>query len=184
MEIMEAIRTRRAAKGFLPVPVPREALIELIDAARYSPSGGNKNPWQFILVTQRKALNLLSETHPHCRWFNSAPAGIAIVVDPKSTRYWLEDCCVAASVIWLAATDRGLRLGWAAMYQLDSREESERRQRLVRRILAIPENLHVPIVLGVGQARDLPVHNPRPRVEDIVFWESYGKPSPPLKKGD
>ncbi len=178
MDTVDAIKTRRAAKGFSSLPVTKEALLKLVDLARYSPSGGNRSAWQFVLITERKALDQLSETHRYCQWFKSAPAGIAIMIDPKSTKYWLEDCSVAAQTIWLAAQSFGLAVGWAAMHQSDSVEESERRQRLVRGILSIPETLCVPMVLGVGFHKAPLPEKKRPSLDDIVSWESYSKRRP------
>ena len=50
MEIIEAIRTRRSVRAFKPEPVPRKVLEELLDIARWAPSGGNAQPWHFIVL--------------------------------------------------------------------------------------------------------------------------------------
>lgn len=173
MDINDAIRSRRTIKDFALTPVTRETLLQLVEAARFSPSGGNKNTWHFVITTQRRTLDTLAETHPHCRWFLSSQAGIAFVVDPTSTRYWLEDCCVAATCMWLAATGMGLGVAWAAMYQADDREENNRRQRFVRRLLGIPPDLNVPIVLGLGFPKGTPPAKKRPSADELVFWDTY-----------
>ena len=173
MDVIEALRTRRSTKGFSPTPVTPDALLELVDVARHSPSGANKNAWRFVIVTQRAALDRLSQAHPHCRWLATAQAGIALVVDPAATRYWLEDCCVAAYSIWLAAVGRGLGVAWAAMYQAGDPQESQRRQAHVREVLSIPEGLNVPVVMGVGYPQAVPPARKRPALEEIVCWEQY-----------
>ncbi len=173
MDVTEALYTRRSIKNFSTTPVPREALLALVDVARYSPSGNNKNSWRFVLITQREALDRLSQAQPYCRWFSSAQAGIALVTDPGSTRYWLEDCCVAAYSICLAAMVRGLGVAWGAMYQSDNDVESDRRQRLVREILSIPDKLLVPMVMGVGYPQASPPERKRPDLEEIICWERY-----------
>ncbi len=50
MDLIEAIRTRRSIRNFLPNPVPKEVLIELIDISRWSPSGSNTQPWEFAIL--------------------------------------------------------------------------------------------------------------------------------------
>ncbi len=179
MELTQGLRSRRSTKSFLTRPVPREALLELVEAARYSPSAKNSNSWHFVVITERNILNRLSETHPHCRWLTSAQAGIAIVNDPSSTQYWLEDCCVAAYSIWLEATDQGLGVAWGAMYQSDNSSESDRRQKFVRDVLSIPDSLCVPIVLAVGYPDATPLPDKkRPSLEQVIYWERYtGKDS-------
>ena len=48
---LEEARTRRSVRHFSPDPVPRQALLDCIDAAAQAPSGANKQPWTFVLVT-------------------------------------------------------------------------------------------------------------------------------------
>lgn len=173
MDTIEAIRNRRSVRAFLPTPVPREKLEGLIELARLSPSGANKNTWRFLLITQRTSLERLSQTHGACKWLSAAQNGIAIVVDPASTRYWLEDCSVAAYTIWLAATAQGLGASWAAMYQGDNPDETKRRQQFVRETLGIPDNLMVPIVMAIGYPESQPPAKNRPEVKDIICWDRY-----------
>ena len=176
MDINEALRTRRSIKNFSDKPVSVQILSELVDIARYSPSGANKNPWHFVIITERNTLDCLSEVHMYCRWFSKAQAGIAIVVDPASSRYWLEDCSIAAYTICLGAMTYGLGVGWAAMYQSDDAAESERRQQMVRELLAIPDTMNVPMVLAIGFPRARSAERKRAALEDIISWESYDAP--------
>jgi len=50
VEIVEAIRTRRSIRSFKPDPVPRKVLEELLDIGRWAPSGGNAQPWYFVVL--------------------------------------------------------------------------------------------------------------------------------------
>ena len=173
MDLIEALRTRRSTKSFSTTPVPSQMLSDLVDTASYSPSGANKNPWRFVLITERNTLDRLSKASPHCNWLASAQAGIAIAADPAYSRYWLEDCCVAAYSICLAAMAQGLGAAWAAIYQSDNAAESERREGLVREALSIPVGLRVPMLLGIGYAEKQPPPRQRPALEEIVHWERY-----------
>lgn len=50
------IRGRRSVRAFLPDPVPRETILEILDVAARAPSGTNTQPWKVIVVTgERKA---------------------------------------------------------------------------------------------------------------------------------
>ncbi len=174
--VIEALRARRSYKDFLDRPVPTDILSELVDIARYSPSGANKNTWRFIVITERQALDRLGETARTCSWLHSAQAAIAVIIDPASTRYWLEDCSVAAYSIWLAGEARGLGVAWAAMHQSDNIDESARRQKCVREILRLPDTLYIPMVLGLGYRKSPPAEKKRPELEDILAWETYRQP--------
>lgn len=47
----EEIRRRRSVREFSPEPIPLEAVERCIEAAGQAPSGANKQPWTFVLVT-------------------------------------------------------------------------------------------------------------------------------------
>jgi nitroreductase len=51
-----AIISRRSLRAFLPRPVPREMIAEILDAAARAPSGTNMQPWRgYVLVGEAKA---------------------------------------------------------------------------------------------------------------------------------
>lgn len=52
----EAILTRRSVRAFLPTPVPREAVEELLALASRSPSGTNIQPWKVRVIAGEKRL--------------------------------------------------------------------------------------------------------------------------------
>jgi len=59
LEFFEAVHTQRSIRKFRPDPVPEEALWKMIDAAIRAPSGGNTQPWAWLVVrdeTKRKVL--------------------------------------------------------------------------------------------------------------------------------
>ena len=55
----EALRTRRSVRAFLPTPVPRAIVEELLALASRSPSGSNIQPWKVRVVAgeARKSLS-------------------------------------------------------------------------------------------------------------------------------
>ena len=50
MEVLEAIRNRSSVRAFLDKPVAKELVIQILEAARFAPSGVNTQPWQVTLV--------------------------------------------------------------------------------------------------------------------------------------
>lgn len=48
------IRSRRSIRGFLPIPVPKETILEILDVAARAPSGTNTQPWKVTVVTGPK----------------------------------------------------------------------------------------------------------------------------------
>jgi len=51
MELLEAIKSRRSVRAYKPDPVPKEILTELLEVARWAPSGTNTQSWEFFVLT-------------------------------------------------------------------------------------------------------------------------------------
>jgi nitroreductase len=50
MELTEVMRTTPAVREFTDEPVRDDVLYRILDAARFAPSGGNRQPWRVIVV--------------------------------------------------------------------------------------------------------------------------------------
>lgn len=51
MDVIEAMRGRRATRAFLDKPIPRETVETILEAARFAPSGVNMQPWHVAVTT-------------------------------------------------------------------------------------------------------------------------------------
>ena len=51
MDVYEAVRSRRAERGFTDQPVPKEVLERVLSAAAWAPSGSNLQPWNIYVLT-------------------------------------------------------------------------------------------------------------------------------------
>lgn len=51
MELREAIKDRRSIRKFKPNEIPRSLMNEIMEEARWSPSWGNTQPWEFYVIT-------------------------------------------------------------------------------------------------------------------------------------
>jgi indole-3-acetate monooxygenase len=64
MDLDEAMRTTFAAREFSSDPLPDATLAEILDRARFAPSGGNRQGWKVIVVREpatRQAIAKLTE---------------------------------------------------------------------------------------------------------------------------
>lgn len=52
MDVFEAIERRRSIRAFKDTPVPRETVQRVLEAARLAPSGKNRQPWEFVVITE------------------------------------------------------------------------------------------------------------------------------------
>ncbi|MFZ4121327.1 MAG: nitroreductase [Caulobacterales bacterium] len=58
MNVADAIKSRISTRAYKPDPLPESLVREILDVARWSPSGGNVQPWKVIAVAgaQKQAI--------------------------------------------------------------------------------------------------------------------------------
>ncbi|MGA7278602.1 MAG: nitroreductase [Desulfocapsaceae bacterium] len=58
MQVSEALRKRKSTRAFLQKPVEQQIIIDVLEAAKHSPSGVNTQPWQVAVVTGATRIEL------------------------------------------------------------------------------------------------------------------------------
>lgn len=61
MELLAALKTRKSIRAFKTQAVSRETLTKILEAARWSPSWGNTQPWELVVVQGPKVKELTEE---------------------------------------------------------------------------------------------------------------------------
>jgi nitroreductase len=61
ISVLEAIRTLRSMRRLKPEPVEPEKIRLILEAAGKAPSGGNSQPWEFIVITDSAVKQRLRE---------------------------------------------------------------------------------------------------------------------------
>jgi nitroreductase len=140
---MKAIRARRSIRRFTSEPVSDEVIKSLLEAAMSAPSAGNQQPWEFVVIMDRKILDEIPKVHPYAQMCKQAPAAILVCgnLERESHRgFWVQDCSAATQNILIAATEKGLGSVWCGVYP------REDRVRGLRKLLAIPDQI-IPLAL-------------------------------------
>jgi nitroreductase len=60
METLDAIRGRKSIRAFLPQPVPKALIAQVLEAGRWAPSGVNRQQWRVTVATGER-LEVLRE---------------------------------------------------------------------------------------------------------------------------
>jgi nitroreductase len=166
MEFDELIIKRQSIRKFKPDPVSKEMIMEILEAARIAPSGGNRQPWQFIVVQNKEMIKKLAGRQ---EWAATAPVMILGLVDKGvQASYYYNDMGIAFEHIILKATDLGLGTCWMGMM---------RRSDEARVLLDIPKELEVIIQTPIGYPDETPNRRGRKKMGEIVSWERYGNRS-------
>jgi nitroreductase len=135
---VEAILARRSIRKYTKDPVPDDVINDLLKAAMSAPSAVNEQPWQFIVITDRKILDEIPKFHPYSQMLRTAPVAILVCGDlelEKAKGYWVQDCSAATENILIAAQDKGLGAVWLGIYPREDRVTN------LQKLLGVPEHV-------------------------------------------
>ena len=171
METWDAIRSRRNVRRYADRPIGQADLDRILEAARRTPSSTNQQAWDFVVVTDRDRLRDLSSIWRYATHVATSAATIALVTpvsDDRDERDTFQyDIGQATMSIMLAAADLGIGSGHASVGD----------QALARRILALPDDREVAILVALGYPADrplTPVRRPNRRTfDDVVHRERW-----------
>jgi nitroreductase len=116
-ERLKVLRKTRQYREFEPRPVAPEQLAALVDAARWSGSSANNQPWRFIVIRDPAMIRTIHQIgRSQTRGLGTAPAAIAIVMpaDPKRASVDAFDEGRATERLLIAANmlDLGAGISW------------------------------------------------------------------------
>jgi len=84
MELLEAMRCAPTSRRFKPDPVPAEALHAALDAARFAPSGGNRQGWRVVVVRDCDTRRALRDLYlPHWRAYMELTGAAGMLAQPE-----------------------------------------------------------------------------------------------------
>jgi nitroreductase len=161
MDALEAIRKRRSVRQYTGAPIPKQDLETIVDAGRLAATGSNKQPWDFVVITDREMIEKLKVA---AQWMEKAGAIIAVVMDPAS-RWWLEDGSAAAENMLIASTALGYGSCWLEGYTLPREKE-------FKALLNIPQEKRLLTLMPIGVPVEWPTREKKTLAE-VIRWETY-----------
>jgi nitroreductase len=84
MNVVETLRARHSTRGYQSDPVPRELVAAILEAARFTPSWANAQPWEVFAVTGEPLERLRQQNLEAFR------SGLAPGFDQPAPRHWPE----------------------------------------------------------------------------------------------
>ena len=170
MEVMHAIRTKRAVRQFQNQPLPEEAVLSILNAGRRAQSSKNGQPWQFIAIRDRAILIEVSTLGTYAGHLAGAALGVAILTpDPAQKFQVLFDAGQAAAYMQLAGWELGIGSCIASIYEPDK----------ARALLGFPPDLYLRIMLSFGYPADPaqlsapPKKGGRRPLDELVHWDRW-----------
>ncbi len=167
--VLEVIKKRKSIRSYLEKQIPRNVLLEILEAARKAPSASNRQPWKFIVVQDNKLKQQLMKASRNQRFVGEAPiviAGCATNIShimPNSVHSFPVDLSIALDHITLQAVDLGLGTCWIGAFD----------QERVKEILHIPKNVRVVCLMTLGYPAGNGLESSRKPLDDIICYNYY-----------
>ena len=142
---IELLRGLRQTRSFAPGPIDEAALDAILEVARWTGSGGNKQPWRLVVVREQVTIAAIAQLKDDTGWLAAATVVIGIVTEGKSPESFRFDTGRLVERIMLAAYGQGLRAAVVGFGAADSEPAQQ-----ARAILNVPEGLWLTHAVVIG----------------------------------
>lgn len=171
LPVLDAIKTRGSIRAYKDKPIPTQTLLSILDGARLAQSAANRQPWQFIVVTDPAVKKKLVQVADNQAFVGEAATVVVCLADPEKSapvgpfEGFLIDLAIAIENMALTAWDLGIGSCWIGAYN----------EQKVKELLDVPGNLRVVSLLTLGYPDQRAGPKYRKTLEEIVHYEKYGQ---------
>jgi nitroreductase len=170
MDIWTAIEHRCSIRHFAATQVSTETVQKILEAAIRAPSGGNRQPWHFVIVRRPEVKEALVQAASGQGFLAEAPVVIVVCAEAERSAatyggrgrglYCLQDTAAATEHILLAATGMGLGSCWVGAF-----DES-----LATQALGLPARLRPVAMIPIGEAAEPLKRRPRRSLSEVTSF--------------
>lgn len=154
--------------------IEKDKIGKILESARWAPSAGNMQSWEFIIVDDHDLKQKLSQYAYNQEHLREAPVCIVILGDTEKARkkyhergedlYMIQETAASMQNMLLMAEQLGLGASWVGAFN----EEN------VKDLLNIPNQLRPLAIITLGHPRERPNPPNKYRVTDVTYMNGYG----------
>jgi nitroreductase len=192
--ITALLSTRFSVRKFQDRPIPDDVVLDMLEAGRLSPSGGNEQPWTFGIITDRNLVAQIADLAYQQKWIAKAPLLIVLctvgVGDERGGRdiqkqrfpeyaeciermdqdlYWAlnqeeHQTKIAGTHMALAALEHGVGSCWVSWFEV---------KRLAQ-LLYLPRGYVPSEILVLGYPEEERKLTKKKGLDEVVFYNTFG----------
>ena len=167
---LDCIMSRTSIREYTDRQVPDSVVETLLKAGMAAPTAMNKQPWEFIVVTDAKTREAISKADMYIR---AKEAPLVIIAcgnlnkeeDGPGADFWVQDVSAATENILLAAHAQQLGAVWCGIYPIKDRVEA------LSHILGLPPHVIPLSAICIGYPKT--EHHPKNKWNPAAVH--YGK---------
>ena len=171
---IDNIMTRTSIRKYKQQPVEDAKIETMLRAAMAAPTAVNKQPWHFVVVTDKKVLGELAGQGRRGDMLRNAPLAIVVCGNLEKTLegdaedFWIQDVSAATENLLLAAHALGLGAVWTGLYPIVERAGQ------VAQVLGMPEYIMPLCTVVIGYPDEQPTPKNKWNPENVSY-NKYGK---------
>ncbi len=163
MDAGECIKTRRSIRKFLDIKIPKDKIIQILEAGRMAPTAGNLQNHEVIVVTEKEIKKGIADACLQQQWIAKAPIILVVVAEhdvqtkhygKRGEIYSIQSAANVAMNMLLMAHSLGVASCWVGAFD----------DNMIRRALGIP----------LGEPDEEVPAPPRKQFYSTIWLEQYG----------
>ncbi|HIH44773.1 MAG TPA: nitroreductase family protein [Candidatus Methanoperedenaceae archaeon] len=172
MDCIDAIQGRRSIRRYKSLPVERKLIEKLLQITQMSPSAGNRQARDFVVVFDTAVKEKLAEAALSQEFIAEAPCVVVFCanIERSSARYGtrgelyaLQDATIAAATFQIAAHTLGLGTCWVGAFDDEA----------VSDILHLPEKVIPVAIMPLGYPDEKPPVYGRIDVKKLMHLDTW-----------
>ena len=168
MDVLEAIKSRRAVRLFADKKIEREKLEQILEAGRLAPSASNEQRTKCIVVENEDLIQELGKACMRQPAVKTAPLVLVLCADNDRSMLngvsaRVADCVIAGTFMRLEAVEQGLQGCWLGHYK----------EHKVREALSIPEEYIIVAVIPIGYPANNGEQMPKKDMSEFVVYNEW-----------
>ncbi len=175
-DLSTIIENRRSVRFWQESDISEEVFKELVEAAKWAPSSCNKQPWRFIVTSDKEKIKLLYTVKGQ-KFIKDAPYCILVIIDKNSYgneddfRYFSGlDAGAAIQNLLLKAEELGLGACWV---NWTPTSVSNNQNQKVKETFKIPSDFDVISIIPIGKPKEKPSAPSRKDTEKILYFKNF-----------
>jgi nitroreductase len=147
MDTLKAILSRRSIRKYSGKNIPEEYYEIMLKAAMHAPSARNRQPWHFIVISDKIVMNRLADSSPSWKMLSNAHKAIVVCGDTDTEdaeSFLIQDCSAATQNLLLAAHELGLGAVWLGVHPREDRVGD------IRKALDLPARILPVSMISIG----------------------------------
>ena len=182
-DTIRSILARRSIRSYTSTPVEKDKIDLILQCAQFAPSGMNRQPWHFTVVTNRTILDQISAENkkalqqsddegvrlraqdPKFDSFRGAPMAVIVSAEDQGA-YTAADCANTVENMTVAAQSLGLGSCYLGSFKLAMQTPDGA---FLLDLLKIPEGYTPLYALAIGYGNEI-LGERAPRRANTITW--------------